>query len=71
MSFIITLIYLAAGICFIMGLKYLGKTHTARKGNLVSATGMGLAVVGTALKIYEIQGGAIGFVFTQYLQARF
>jgi proton-translocating NAD(P)+ transhydrogenase subunit beta len=67
MSFIITLIYLVAGICFIMGLKYLGKTHTARKGNLVSATGMGLAVVGTALKIYQIQGGAIGFGHFQYI----
>jgi len=49
-----TLLFVAAGICFILGLKLLAKTHTARRGNLVSALGMLLAVAGTFLEIvYE------------------
>lgn len=37
--------YIAASVLFILGLKMLGKQHTARKGNFVSAVGMLVAVV--------------------------
>jgi len=58
-----TLLFLAAGACFIFGLKLLGKTKTARKGNMVSALGMGLAITGTCVKIVQsVQntGGSAG-----------
>ncbi len=67
MSLLITFIYLVAGICFIMGLKLLGKTHTARKGNLISAFGMFLAVVGTFLKIMQAHGTEMSFGNIQYI----
>ncbi|HYM80426.1 MAG TPA: NAD(P)(+) transhydrogenase (Re/Si-specific) subunit beta [Candidatus Limnocylindria bacterium] len=46
---IIHLAYLAAAICFIVGLKRLSSPATARSGNGVAAIGMGLAVVATLL----------------------
>jgi NAD(P) transhydrogenase subunit beta len=45
----ITLAYVAAAILFVFGLKMLGSPRTARRGNLVSALGMALAVVATLL----------------------
>lgn len=44
---IINIIYLIATITFIIGLKLLGHPETAKKGNLIAAAGMGLAIVGT------------------------
>ena len=41
--------YIAASILFIIGLKMLGAARTARRGNLLSAVGMLLAVVVTLL----------------------
>ncbi|MCC5849441.1 MAG: NAD(P)(+) transhydrogenase (Re/Si-specific) subunit beta [Verrucomicrobia bacterium] len=41
------LIYIIASVLFILGLKRLGSASTARQGNLMSATGMGLAVIAT------------------------
>jgi len=41
------LCYIAASILFIFGLKMLGSPHTARKGNLVSALGMLVAIAAT------------------------
>ncbi len=41
--------YIAASILFITGLKMLGRQGTARKGNLISAIGMLIAVVVTLL----------------------
>ncbi len=67
MSLFITFIYLVAGICFIMGLRLLGKTLTARKGNLISAIGMFLAVVGTFLKIVQMHGSELSFGHVQYI----
>lgn len=37
--------YIGASVLFIIGLKMLGKQHTARKGNFMSAVGMLVAVV--------------------------
>ena len=47
MDFILTLIYLVASITYILGLKMLGHPKTARKGNLIAAFGMGIAIIGT------------------------
>ena len=47
MDVLIQLAYIAASILFIYGLKMLGRADTARRGNLVSAAGMLLAVVVT------------------------
>ena len=44
---LINLVYVAAAVLFILGLKLLGSPATARKGNLISAVGMLIAVVVT------------------------
>ncbi len=49
MDTLINLLYIAASVLFIYGLKMLGRADTARRGNLVSAVGMLLAVVATLL----------------------
>lgn len=40
-------IYLIASVTFIIGLKMLSHPETARKGNLIAAAGMTLAIIGT------------------------
>ncbi|MGZ3844741.1 MAG: NAD(P)(+) transhydrogenase (Re/Si-specific) subunit beta [Flavisolibacter sp.] len=47
MEAILTIIYLVASVTFILGLKMLSHPETARKGNLIAAGGMTLAVFGT------------------------
>ena len=49
MDLLVNLSYVAAAVLFIFGLKMLGSPATARKGNLVSAVGMFIAVVVTLL----------------------
>ncbi len=49
------LFYIAASILFVFGLKMLGSPATARKGNLISAVGMLLAVVTTLATMTGIQ----------------
>ncbi|MGD9418618.1 MAG: NAD(P)(+) transhydrogenase (Re/Si-specific) subunit beta [Verrucomicrobiota bacterium JB025] len=46
---LINLLYIAASILFIFGIKKLGSADTARKGNQLSSLGMLLAVVATLL----------------------
>jgi len=41
------IIYLIASVTFILGLKFLGNPATARKGNLMAAFGMVIAIFGT------------------------
>jgi NAD(P) transhydrogenase subunit beta len=48
----LTIIYLISSVTFIIGLKMLSHPETARKGNLVAATGMTLAILGTIF-IYQ------------------
>lgn len=43
------LAYIAAAVLFIVGLKLLGRADTARRGNMISAVGMAIAVVATLL----------------------
>jgi NAD(P) transhydrogenase subunit beta len=45
--FSLEFIYLIASITYILGLKMLGHPETARKGNLIAAAGMTLAIFGT------------------------
>jgi len=51
-----TLLYLAAGVLFILGLRGLGSPRTARRGNLVAAIGMLLAIVVTIADIIDEPG---------------
>jgi len=43
------ILYIVSAICFIVGLKGLSNPKTARRGNLFSAVGMGIAIVSTLL----------------------
>ena len=47
---LLNIAYIVAAILFIFGIKMLGSAETARRGNLISALGMLLAVVVTLLK---------------------
>ena len=51
-----TLLYLAAGVLFILGLRGLGSPRTARRGNLLAAIGMLLAIVVTFADIIDEPG---------------
>ncbi len=46
---ILSLCYLIGSVSFIIGLKMLSHPETARRGNQVSAMGMGIAILGTLL----------------------
>ena len=70
-STIVNLSYIVAAILFIFGIKLLGKADTAKRGNLLSAVGMLLAMIVThfskgisyPLIIVGLAiGGAVGFV---------
>lgn len=47
MTITLSIIYLITTIAFVIGLKMLGHPQTAKKGNLISGVGMGLAIVAT------------------------
>jgi len=53
---ILTLCYLIGSITFILGLKMLSNPLTARRGNLIAAAGMTIAIVGTIF-LYRDQEG--------------
>ncbi|MFN8244506.1 MAG: NAD(P)(+) transhydrogenase (Re/Si-specific) subunit beta [Ferruginibacter sp.] len=62
---LLTLCYLAGSITFILGLKMLSNPATARKGNLVAAAGMTIAILGTIF-LYEQDGQKLhnyGWIF--------
>jgi len=50
---VVDLAYVAAGICFILGIKMLSSPRTARRGNAIAALGMAIAVAFT-LTLEEI-----------------
>ena len=52
---ILNLCYLVASVTFIIGLKMLASPASARKGNLVAATGMAIAIIATIF-LYEDKG---------------
>ena len=56
---ILTLCYLVGSVTFILGLKMLSNPATARKGNLIAAAGMTIAIAGTIF-LYEEDGQKLG-----------
>ncbi len=54
------IIYLIASISYILGLKMLGHPETARRGNLIAAAGMTLAILGT---IFLYEGEVPQFIY--------
>ncbi|MCX6139443.1 MAG: NAD(P)(+) transhydrogenase (Re/Si-specific) subunit beta [Candidatus Kapabacteria bacterium] len=57
MDSILPILYLLASVSFILGLKMLGSPATARRGNLIAAFGMGLAIFGTIFLYKGHTGG--------------
>ena len=55
MSSILTICYLIGSITFILGLKMLSNPASARRGNLVAAAGMTIAIIGTIF-LYQENG---------------
>ena len=56
---ILVVCYLIGSITFIVGLKMLSNPASARKGNLIAAGGMGVAILGTIF-LYEEDGSRLG-----------
>lgn len=57
---ILTLVYLIASVTFILGLKMLSNPATARRGNLIAAGGMALAILGTIFLYEDSTGKGLG-----------
>lgn len=53
---LLVLSYLIGSITFILGLKMLGKPDSARKGNLIAAFGMAIAILGTIFLYKNAEG---------------
>ncbi|SFB17503.1 NAD(P)(+) transhydrogenase (Re/Si-specific) subunit beta [Algoriphagus aquimarinus] len=78
MSVAIELAYLIASILFVLGMKMMNKTKSARKGNRLSALGMFIAIVATLLQIDAISmveilacivvGSAIGLYYANKVE---
>lgn len=65
MGSVLTVCYLIASVTFILGLKLLSNPATARRGNLIAAGGMTLAIIGTIF-LYEDNGEPLhnyGWIF--------
>lgn len=56
---LLTLAYLIGSVTFILGLKMLSHPDSARRGNLVAAAGMAIAILGTIF-LYEKDGQKLG-----------
>lgn len=65
-SSVLSIIYLVGSVTFVLGLKMLSKPDTARKGNLVAAAGMTLAILGTIFlyKVDDVPLHNYGWIFT-------
>jgi H+-translocating NAD(P) transhydrogenase subunit beta len=59
-SHLLTLCYLIGSITFIIGLKMLSNPASARKGNLLAAAGMGIAILGTIFLYTSETGEHLG-----------
>ncbi|MBX7107906.1 MAG: NAD(P)(+) transhydrogenase (Re/Si-specific) subunit beta [Chitinophagales bacterium] len=65
-NIILWLTYIAGSITFILGLKMLSHPETARRGNLVAAAGMTLAILGTVFLYRNTDGEKLhnyGWIF--------
>src|SRR5688500_6124177 len=56
---ILTICYLIGSVTFILGLKMLSNPSSARRGNLIAASGMLIAIIGTIF-LYEEEGNRLG-----------
>jgi NAD(P) transhydrogenase subunit beta len=68
-SSLLTFCYLIASVTFIVGLKMLSHPASARRGNLVAAAGMAIAIISTIF-LYEKDGqplGNYGWIFAGIL----
>jgi len=64
MNYLLDIIYLIASVTFVVGLKMLSHPDSARKGNLVAAFGMTIAIAGTiALHKGEVPSIIYGLIF--------
>ncbi|WP_339880498.1 NAD(P)(+) transhydrogenase (Re/Si-specific) subunit beta [uncultured Algoriphagus sp.] len=78
MSIAIELAYLIASVLFVLGMKMMNKTKSARQGNRLSALGMFIAIVATMLQIDAISlveilgcivlGSAIGLYYANKVE---
>jgi len=63
---ILTICYLLGSITFILGLKMLSNPATARRGNLIAAFGMSIAILGTIFLYRDDEGNRLhnyGWIF--------
>src|SRR3978361_450115 len=64
---ILTICYLVASVTFILGLKMLSNPAKARRGNLIAAGGMSVAIFATIFLYKDDEGNALhnyGWIFT-------
>ncbi len=64
---IINLAYIVACVLFIFGIKRLGKTETARSGNLISSLGMLIAIVAVFFQKNVLQSWTTDWFYNGYL----
>ncbi|WP_374363293.1 NAD(P)(+) transhydrogenase (Re/Si-specific) subunit beta [Cloacibacterium sp.] len=57
---LLTILYLIGSVTFILGLKMLSNPATARKGNLIAAAGMTIAILGTIFLYQDDEGKKLG-----------
>ena len=60
-SFTISLIYVLAAIGFVLGLHLMNAPATARRGNLISAGGMAVAVIATVVLLAQHHVGTVNW----------
>ena len=67
---VLTLGYILASISFIVGLRMLSHPATARRGNLIAAAGMTIAIFGTIFLFKDEYGNRLrnyGWIFSAIL----
>ncbi len=60
---LLQIIYLIASLTFIIGIKMLGKPESARRGNLIAAFGMTIAIFGTIFLYEGVKTSNYGWIF--------
>ena len=66
MKGLLEICYLIGSVTFIVGLKMMGNAKTARKGNLIGAFGMTVAILGTIF-LYDFDRTHTTFNGCRYL----
>jgi NAD(P) transhydrogenase subunit beta len=56
---VLTLCYLVGSVTFILGLKMLSNPATARRGNMIAAAGMSVAIIGTIFLYRDDEGNKL------------